>query len=202
MRLFWSNVNGPAELRRCNHAASTCPLRASSAAADDVDVRSRCLAFTSEQSAADWLRSAVRHPDDMLVLRQVAAEETRPVAWLSDHQVVDHVARQVLSRRLCLVVTERRQREVSAPAAAPAARPFVTPSQSARKDDVKTWIEIALVDDHGKPVPGRRYVIKSPDGVKHSGALDSNGRARVSGIDPGSCDISFPDIDARECKPA
>jgi hypothetical protein len=32
--------------------------------------------------------------------------------------------------------------------------------------------------------------------------LDSEGRARVDGIDPGTCKVSFPDRDAKDWKKA
>lgn len=57
----------------------------------------------------------------------------------------------------------------------------------------KDWIEINLVDEMGQPVPGERYKIKLPDGTVSEGTLDDKGHARVAGIDPGSCDITFPD---------
>jgi hypothetical protein len=75
-----------------------------------------------------------------------------------------------------------------------------TPSQT--KEPEKTWVEILLLDDTGKPVPGQKYRIKTPDGVLHEGTLDDTGKARVGDLDPGSCDISFPEIDGGEWKPA
>jgi hypothetical protein len=59
----------------------------------------------------------------------------------------------------------------------------------------KTWVEIALVDMEGNPVGGKHYLIKTPSGVVEEGYLDSTGRARLNNIDPGSCTISFPDLD-------
>jgi hypothetical protein len=79
-------------------------------------------------------------------------------------------------------------------------RPARTPSQAT--DPEKTWVEVKLVDDKGKPVPGQKYRIKTPDGVVHEGTLDEQGTAMLSGLDPGGCDISFPDIDGNEWKPA
>src|SRR2546423_15564990 len=51
----------------------------------------------------------------------------------------------------------------------------------------KSWIEIELVDEENKPVPGEAYKITLPDG-KHvaSGTLDHKGFARVAGIDSGN----------------
>ena len=62
-------------------------------------------------------------------------------------------------------------------------------------DPQKTWIEIQLVDADGKPVPNEPYRIEAPDGTVTEGCTDSNGVARVDGIDPGNCKISFTALD-------
>jgi type VI secretion system secreted protein VgrG len=54
-----------------------------------------------------------------------------------------------------------------------------------------------LLDQAGKPVPGEQYSIELPDGSTTEGTLDSQGRARVDGLDPGNCKISFPNIDKK-----
>jgi len=59
----------------------------------------------------------------------------------------------------------------------------------------KSWIEIELVDDDNKPVAGEKYEITLPDKTVAKGTLDAKGVARVDGIDPGSCQISFPELD-------
>jgi type VI secretion system secreted protein VgrG len=62
----------------------------------------------------------------------------------------------------------------------------------------KTWIEIKLVDQDGNPVPGEEYIVKLPDGqTVATGTLDENGFARVDNIDPGNCEVIFPNLDAR-----
>lgn len=66
----------------------------------------------------------------------------------------------------------------------------------------KTWIEIELKDDDGNPVPNERYRIRLADGSTREGHLDANGRARVDGIEPGTAQVSFPDIDANEWRSA
>jgi type VI secretion system secreted protein VgrG len=65
------------------------------------------------------------------------------------------------------------------------------------------WIEIELVDEDGKPVPGENYMITLPDGsTVATGTTDEKGRARVEGIDPGQCKVTFPDLDKDAWKPA
>lgn len=60
----------------------------------------------------------------------------------------------------------------------------------------KSWIEIEMVDEEDEPVPGVYYRIKLPDGEQVAeGTLDHKGFARIEGIDPGTCEITFPDLD-------
>lgn len=58
-----------------------------------------------------------------------------------------------------------------------------------------SWIEIQMLDEDGKPVTGEAFAILLPDGSTYSGTLDGKGRARVDGVDPGTCQITFPNLD-------
>lgn len=72
----------------------------------------------------------------------------------------------------------------------------VKPHKPTEEDkEKKSWIEIELVDEEDNPVPGEKYKITLPDGSVAQGTLDQNGFARVEGIDPGTCQITFPDLD-------
>ncbi|MGI9034513.1 MAG: type VI secretion system Vgr family protein [Pyrinomonadaceae bacterium] len=59
----------------------------------------------------------------------------------------------------------------------------------------KSWIKIKLVDEAGKPVQGKAYRITTPNGRVASGTTDKEGAAHVKGIDPGSCQVTFPELD-------
>ena len=75
-------------------------------------------------------------------------------------------------------------------------KPYQPPSESPQEDPAeKTWIDIKLLDAENAPVPGERYRVKLPDGSVAEGTLDGNGYARVEGFDPGSCEVTFPDLD-------
>lgn len=63
------------------------------------------------------------------------------------------------------------------------------------EEEKKSWIEIELVDEADAPVAGQRYEITLPDGRVAKGTLDSKGLARIDGIEPGTCQVSFPDLD-------
>jgi type VI secretion system secreted protein VgrG len=67
----------------------------------------------------------------------------------------------------------------------------------------KSWIEIQLNDEDGKPIPGEPYKITLPDGTTIAdGTLDDKGFARVDNIDPGTCQVTFPNLDKDTWEPA
>jgi len=75
------------------------------------------------------------------------------------------------------------------------------PLTQEEKEKKVSWIEIKLVDEEGEPVPGELYRITLPDGSVVEGTLDAQGFARVDGLDPGSCKVTFPRLDERSWKP-
>lgn len=79
--------------------------------------------------------------------------------------------------------------------------PTHNPNEKENKSK-KSWIEIELLDDEGKPVPGEAYRITLPDGsTLAEGTLDEKGRARVDNIDPGTCKVTFPKLHKDAWKP-
>ncbi|MEW5931331.1 MAG: carboxypeptidase-like regulatory domain-containing protein, partial [Gemmatimonadota bacterium] len=77
-------------------------------------------------------------------------------------------------------------------AAARAARPVrAAPAPQPQLD----WIEIRLVGEDDTPIPGARYRVVLPDGTQRQGTLDDAGLARLDGIPPGTCRVSFPELD-------
>ena len=63
------------------------------------------------------------------------------------------------------------------------------------------WIEIELVGEDDRPIPGEPYRIELPDGSVAGGTLDHNGFAHVDGFDPGTCNVTFPERDAEAWEP-
>lgn len=61
----------------------------------------------------------------------------------------------------------------------------------------KHWISIELVDELGKHVPYEDYRITLPDGNVIEDTLNKKGQAKITGIDPGTCKVSFPNMDAK-----
>jgi hypothetical protein len=64
-----------------------------------------------------------------------------------------------------------------------------------------SWIEFELFDDEGVPVPFEPYTVELADGSMIEGNLDAVGRARIEGINPGTCKISYPKLDKDSWEP-
>lgn len=65
----------------------------------------------------------------------------------------------------------------------------------------KDWIAIKLLDKDGKPVPYEPYKVTLPDGTVKEGTLDGQGCAKVTGVDPGTCQVTFHKRDKSGWKP-
>jgi hypothetical protein len=76
--------------------------------------------------------------------------------------------------------------------------------ENVEKREEKTWIGIHLVDDDDppNPIPYKKYRVTLPDHSEREGMLDENGFARLNGVDPGKCEVTFPDLDASDWKQA
>ncbi|MGB9466239.1 MAG: hypothetical protein WBR10_14110 [Candidatus Acidiferrum sp.] len=91
---------------------------------------------------------------------------------------------------------DANQNMSSAPACSPTqACGAAPPAQTTISPTKTSWVSIELVGDDGKPVPGEAYQITLPDGSVVQGSLDEKGRAKVNGFDPGTCKVTFPNLD-------
>jgi uncharacterized protein (DUF2345 family) len=58
-----------------------------------------------------------------------------------------------------------------------------------------SWLAIELADEGDQPLVGEPFVVTLPNGQEVRGVLDAKGAARIEGIDPGTCKVSFPERD-------
>ncbi len=75
-------------------------------------------------------------------------------------------------------------------------------SSTAAEAKPGSWIEIELVGEDDKPIPGEKYRITLPDNSVDEGTLDDKGFARVEGFASGACQVTFPDLDQDAWKDA
>ncbi|WP_394835368.1 carboxypeptidase-like regulatory domain-containing protein [Pendulispora rubella] len=63
--------------------------------------------------------------------------------------------------------------------------------------DEADWVEIVAVDAEGQPVSGVRYRVTLSNGAVREGMVNENGKVRLTDVPPGSCEIEFPELDAK-----
>jgi hypothetical protein len=73
-------------------------------------------------------------------------------------------------------------------------KPYKPPSEE-EQEEKTSWVEIELVGEDDMPIAGEKYEITLPDGRVAKGTTDQNGVARIEGIDPGTCQVTFPNLD-------
>jgi len=163
---------------------------------------------------AELARLAYADPIAMADLRRMVADEglnAHFVQLMSESELLREVAHLVARQHLRAIMCRSVRVTASAPAPAAEERGAAFPiaealarraGQELSAKKVKTWIQIELVDQDGKPVPNEKYRLVLPDGTVQEGKLDENGQAGADGIDPGTCKVSFPDIHAKEWNPA
>lgn len=155
------------------------------------------LPFNDVSAAASFLRRFLSDRTQMENLRSYAEKSIGPVAKMSDHEIIDQIARRVANGDIQFLkrangTSARRSR---LPEQSEAAEGAIPPAQQAEEKKKTAWIEIKLVDMNGDPVAGEKYKLELPDGSTKEGSLDDQGMARETGIDPGSAKVSFPDLD-------
>lgn len=149
--------------------------------------------------ARDILTPTLNSPIDRQALRR-AIDQLGPHSLPpEDEAIVDHLLAALTHGRLVLLRIEGPARYRGRPG--PAQEKPQEPEEFERAPSDTDWIEILLVDEQGRGIPGERYLIVTPDGHHRRGFTDSLGSARVTRIPSGDCEVSFPDLDARAWAP-
>jgi hypothetical protein len=155
------------------------------------------LTITREQIAA--LGRVARE-----VFEDRMVEELRPTTRVPEtelrEQVREHIARaeeagvreEPLVRRYvrAAVVECDPPPLVPPPANAPRSRDIGSAVQVCMHN-----VEVTARDEEGEAVAEQRVCIELPDGTRREVRTDGNGRAALFGVDPGQCQVTFPDAD-------
>lgn len=156
----------------------------------------------------------------MLHLRELLAP-TDPVHRLNDDQVIEIVTWRLATREL--VLRQRVWRRSTEPAgsgggageakagaqaqAAGATSAASPPVRKSTKTVQKDWIGVLVVDERGRPVKDVKVKLKLTDGSEVvidflSAELQPDGSYRTDRVlDPGQCEISFPELCDAEWRP-
>ena len=72
------------------------------------------------------------------------------------------------------------------------------PSSRLPDQQSPTWIGLILRDFNGEPITNENFSVTLDDGQVHSGSTDSQGRARIEGVQPGRGNVTFQAIPDEE----
>ena len=73
---------------------------------------------------------------------------------------------------------------------------------NAEENKEKThWVEVQLLDDAGQPITSEAVEVITPDGSVSTGTTDEKGVYRIEHIDPGNCQVTFPNLDKDAWEP-
>jgi hypothetical protein len=146
---------------------------------------------------------AAHDVDRVVVVFRLGSTES--AAWFDrDHPFSVGVGPHALRDLRYFRYEKPRKRLDHAAKAGAAAAPTAPVTRTARKparEPEKTWIAIELLDHKGQPVANEPYEIRLPDGTFRRGTLDARGSARIDGIDPGTCEVSFTRFDRADWGP-
>jgi hypothetical protein len=181
------------------------------------------LPFYDHMSALVFLRTCITSPEQERKLRRWLEGWPHPSSTQSrdEPDLLGYVAKQLVAGKLAIATLQAggeargimRSHSEGSSASSRQQNRETTPLQdemarreraAAAQEEVivlgepepeKTWIEIELIDKYGKPVPNERFKLTLPDGTVKWGRLDNIGKARVERLQPGTCQVTFPDRD-------
>jgi hypothetical protein len=139
------------------------------------------LKFYDKLSATRFLRALSGVHSNLAAMRDILTGD-HSVCGFGDRQLIEQLAWRILSGQLTIA----RMR------AAPKVIPILVEPDT---EEEGAWIEIQLVGEDDRPVRGQKYQITLPDGTVKEGVTDSEGLARLEGIEPGTCQVTFPELD-------
>ena len=158
---------------------------------------SSILKFRDSPSTLSFLRTFLHDPEQMRILRNLAGRYSPDAHKMKDEEVLKQLAPHLVRGDVQII----RQRT---PRGAGLKKGGETPTQQepaarggSTAPNERSWIEISLVGMEGQPMPNERYMITLPDGSTHEGRLNAHGYAEYYGINSGTCQIWFPDLNKR-----
>jgi hypothetical protein len=164
--------------------------------------------FRDLGAAIDFLRPLMADPRNVSAVRA----ELTSARTATNGELLEMLARRMVAEGLQLVscadayfAAIRATGSVASTTAQTTPREDQAAAQAAKEvapgPEEKHWLEIELIDDDGNPVAGELYFIELPDGSTLSGTTDAEGRARIEDVDPGSAQVSFPNMDKKAVEP-
>jgi len=158
------------------------------------------LVVTLEPSEATWILEAwMRDPTtaDMLMKLDRELHGTSSSDGLDVSTRLASAARRLADDLRFESIVLQRVRQVGF--SGTQGRPEAPSTSQPAPGVAKTWIEVVLVDEDSRaPMPDELVRLVTPSGEVHERRTDARGSLRLEHLDPGSCDVCFPQFDGGE----
>jgi len=125
----------------------------------------------------------------------IAHLSQRPTNTTDQKAAWDEIAKQLSESRHGNGLLLLRETMAGGPGPAKSSEPALTPSQLKPKVEEKDWIEVQVLFSDGAAFDGR-CSIELPGGRKVVGPPGKAGTVRIDSVDPGQCNVTFPDLDS------
>lgn len=125
----------------------------------------------------------------------VARLSQRPTNTTEQKASWGEIGKQLSERKHGNGLLLLREVQADGSSAARGSEPAITPSQMKPKVQEMDWIEVQVFFSDGT-VFGGKCSIELPGGRKVVGAPDKGGLVRLDSVDPGQCNVTFPDLDS------
>jgi hypothetical protein len=109
-----------------------------------------------------------------------------PARSLDVSRLHDELTHMLADGRLLVLRKERRRVIEQVEDATPVLGPQAEPT---------SWISVELVDDDGNPVPNMPFQVTDPDGKVWNATTNMAGKARLDGMNAGSCKVTFTTLE-------
>jgi type VI secretion system secreted protein VgrG len=170
--------------------------------------------FETDVKGQVWLSTGTDHKDD--VGGKLELETKEPAAWIAKEMKLEADKLSiVVDGKLALSLDNSgnltfgvsslsvdgskltlKGAQVKKVASSSAASKSVSVQQLQQLQDPKKVVRVSFQGADGHPaLAGVSFELKLPDGSKKAGKVGGDGVVAVGGVDPGSCQLSFPDIE-------
>ena len=152
------------------------------------------LEFHDEFSACNFLSGIISDPINRAILRAIFADisPVGNISGLTDHEIIQQLAWRVARGYIKFVPRVSKRISVGGVPQDDDESEEASPNQA----EEKTWIEIQLVDEADQPVVRERFQISNSSGaVVAQGYTDAQGLADATNLDPGTYQVTFPNLD-------
>jgi hypothetical protein len=137
-------------------------------------------------SVKEWLQDSFLGEDLLAFYERLTGDRLRPPTEAQISQSVLPVLRSAFEQATLVAYEREPPPSYAAKPKAPAAPPPKAPSAPPKIIKEKSFIDVTVVDEKGRPVAGLKYKFQSPSGLAETSHLGGDAHLYQGNLDPGT----------------